>query len=203
MRNIEPGFRVVGSDGREIGTVASCTRTYCEVDTGILGLGHPLYVPLDAIQQTEGNIVILGESSERVSELDWSRPPAVAGQPEYYGTLPAEQTAEATPGGVTEPVAAPAPGVVSPGAPPPRTPGELSPAAILSVQPGWKVMCSDGRQVGTVASARPDGLEMERGWFIFRHRLLVPRRTIGHVDEMHHLVYLNVDCATVNRFHSV
>ena len=202
MRNIEPGFRVVGSDGREIGTVASCTRSYCEVDTGILGLGHPLYVPLDAIQQTEGNTVFLAESSERVGELNWEQPPAGVGEPSYYGTMPSQQTSEAMPGEVTEPIAAPVPGP-APAASPPRSPGELSPAAIQSVQPGWTVMCSDGRKVGTVVSARPDGLEMERGWFIFRHRLMVPGRTIGHVDEMHQLVYLNVDCGTVNRFHSV
>lgn len=183
MRNLEPGFRVVGSDGKEIGKIAHCGREYCEVDTGILGLGGPIYVPMDAINQTEGNVVFLNVSSERVGEMNWSEPPAGGRESchvTYAGTMPAEQTVETPPSSVAE--------------------TELTPAAVESVQPGWPVICGEGKQVGTVASTRPDGLVMDRGWFIFRHQVLVPVQTIERVDDVHHRVYLGVGCATVNNF---
>lgn len=185
MRNVEPGFRVVGSDGNEIGTISNCSRQYCEVTTGILGLGHPLYVPMDAISQTEGNTVFLNVSSERVGELNWSEPPEGGREScptGFYGTMPSEQT----PAG-------------------PATPGvnELAPATLESVGRGWPIICSEGKQVGTVAAARPDGLVMERGWFIFRHTSFVPAQTIERIDDVHHRVFLAVDCAAVNRFRSV
>ena len=184
MRNVEPGFLVVGSDGTEIGTVANCSREYCEVTTGILGFGRPIYVPMDAITQTEGNRVFLDISSEGVREMNWSRRPSGGGEAcatSYYGTMPAGQT---------EPSATP--GV-----------GELAPSAIEAVGRGWAIICSEGKQVGTVASTRPDGLVIERGWFIFRHQVLVPARTIQRIDDVGHQVYLSVGCGEVNQFQAV
>ena len=199
MRNVEPGFRVVGSDGNEIGTIANCAREYCEVNTGILGLGHPLYVPMDAIQQTAGNTVFLNIPSDRIGEMDWSHPPetaATASTTGYYGTMPAEHAAEGTPttGGETTPTAGQSAATAE---------GRLSPAALETVQPGWMVICSEGKEVGKVAESRPEGLVMERGWFIFQHNVLVPAQAIQQVDEMHHRVYLSVGCAAVNQFRTI
>jgi hypothetical protein len=191
MRNVEPGFRVVGSDGTEVGTVARCARQYCEVTTGLLGLGSPLYVPMDAIRQTEGNTVYLNVPSDRLGEMNWSQPPAgvAEGCPTgYYGPMPIERPAEV-------PTAA---GPAAPTAPA----GELTPAALALVQRGWPIICAEGREVGKVASVRPDGLIMERGWFIFRYRSIVPARAIRHVDDVQHRVYLGVSCREVDRFES-
>jgi hypothetical protein len=193
MRNVEPGFRVVGFDGVDVGTVASCTRDYCQVNTGILGLGSPLYVPMDAIRQTEGNTVYLDIPSDRIPEQGWDRPPAGAVEgcaTGYYGTLP---------GG--EPTGASA---STAGVHPTQTSvAELSPAALQSAQRGWPIICSEGREVGRVASVRPDGLVMERGWLFIRYRSIVPAQAIRQIDAVGHRVYLSVDCAAVRRFHSV
>ncbi|MGH2460612.1 MAG: hypothetical protein ACRDIY_17300 [Chloroflexota bacterium] len=183
MRNLEPGFHVIGSDGTEIGTIANCSREYCEVTTGILGLGQPIYVPMDAITQTQGNSVFLNVSSQRVADMNWTqRPVGETCATGYYGTMPAGQ-------------AEPAPTT-------PET-GALSPSAIEAVGRGWPIICSEGKQVGTVASTRPGGLVMERGWFIFRQRVLVPARTIERIDDIGHRVYLAVGCGAVNQFPSV
>lgn len=203
MRNVEPGFRVVSSDGNEIGTIANCARQYCEVNTGILGLGHPLYVPMDAIRQTEGNTVFLDVPSDRIGELNWEHPPAGATEAcptGLYGTMPERpatptaQTGEAT--GTPAAAAGQAP------ATPPPSVNELTPSTLASVQEGWPVICAEGKQVGTVSRARPDGLVMERGWFIFRHDVVVPAQAIERIDEVQHRVDLAVGCAAVNQFHS-
>lgn len=191
MRNVEPGFHVIGSDGTEIGTIANCSREYCEVTTGILGLGQPIYVPMDAITQTQGDNVYLNVSSQRVADLNWSQRPTGGGETcstGYYGTMPAEQVSTAS---ETAPLAEQ------------PTTSTLQPAAIEAVGRGWPVICSEGKQVGTVASTRPDGLVMERGWLIFRHQVLVPAQTIQRIDDVGHRVYLAVGCGTVNQFHSV
>lgn len=193
MRNIEPGFHVFGSDGVEIGTVANCSREFCEVNTGVLGLGQPIYVPMDAVTQTEGNNIYLNVSSERVGELNWSERPTGGSEScatTYAGTMPTQPSERATATGEATPSGAP-------------SASELSPAAIMSVGRGWPVICSEGKHVGNVVASRPDGLVMERGWFIFRHEVLVPARTIERIDDVGHRVYLGVDCAAVNRFQSV
>lgn len=193
MRNVEPGFRVVGSDGTEVGTVASCDRQSCRVNTGILGLGSPIYVPMDAIQQTEGDTVYLNVPSDRIEEMGWSQPPVGAAEScttGYNGTLPSDESTGSMPSGPTTRLSE-------------TSRGKLSPAVIESVQPGWSIICAEGKEIGKVASARPDGLVMDRGRFIFRYRAMVPANTIREIDDVHHLVYLSVDCAAVDRFHSV
>ncbi len=192
MRNVEPGFRVVGLDGVDVGTVASCTRDYCQVNTGILGLGSPLYIPMDAIRQTEGDTVYLDVPSERIQEQGWDRLPAGAAEgcaTGYYGTMPG---VEATPTGVSTTGAHPTE----------ESQTKLAPSALQSAQPGWPIICSEGREVGRVAAVRPDGLVMERGWLFFRYRSIVPARAIRQIDTTTQRVYLSVDCAAVHRFHS-
>lgn len=191
MRNIEPGFRVVSSDGQEIGTIAICSREYCEVNTGILGLGHPLYVPMSAIAQTEGNTVYLNVPKAQIPE-SWSQAPTAPACPAgLYGTMPAQSAtgSEST-----------ATGEATPPAPGREEAARLSPAALQAVQPGWPVICAEGKEIGKVVRARPNGLEVERGWLIFRQRLLVPAEAIRLVDEIEHKVYLDVGCAAVARF---
>ncbi|HLG51012.1 MAG TPA: hypothetical protein VKY56_05165 [Chloroflexota bacterium] len=182
MRNIEPGFRVVGSDGREVGTIASCTREYCEVDTGILGLGRPLFVPMDAIRQTDGTTIYLAIPGEQVAQMPWEQPPpgATAGCSTggQGATMPAGQ-------------AAPAATAVSPA---------LGPAALATARPGWPVICTEGRVIGKVSAVRPDGLDVERGWFIFRQRVRIPARAIRNIDAVERKVFLDVSCAAVDRF---
>ncbi len=197
MRNLEPGFKVVGSDGKEIGTIANCGRDYCEVNTGVLGLGHPVYVPMEAVRDTEGNTVYLNVPSDQLDEKNWQQPPegvegtchpAQAGQPAeqgvtYAGTIPA------------------APLPTAPTAEPTEVAPQPPTFNLQTIQRGWPVFCSDGKQVGTVADVRPDSLVMSRGWFIFQHKVMVPRDAVSRVENDR--VYLNVGCNTVNRFRSV
>lgn len=198
MRNIEPGFRVVGSDGKEVGTIASCARSYCEVNTGILGMGHPIYVPMDAVTQTEGNTVYLNTSSDQISERGWSEPPVGAEQtcgPTYVGTMPTSATTEPSPTGgpQTPPAETIATGATA----------ELAESTTTAptIHRDSTVICSDGKTVGHVTDVRPDSFVMSRGWFIFKHDVVVPNSAIRRVAN--NRVYLNVGCAAVNEYPSV
>lgn len=211
MRNVEPGFRVVSADGQEIGTIASCYREYCQVTTGILGLGHPLYVPMAAIGQTEGNTVYLTVASDRISQLDWSQPPAGASAEScaagYAGTMPTQsqtrpghgvrQAIEEAPAGVSGAARDPQP------ASPAASVSPLMPSTLESIPPGWPVICAEGKKLGTVAAGRPDGIVLRQGWFVFQRQRFVPATAIARVDEINHEVDLAATCADVNRFPSV
>jgi len=183
MRNLEPGFKVVGSDGKEIGTIANCGRTYCEVNTGILGLGHPAFVPLDAVTSVDGDSVFLNVPSDRIGAMNWQQPPAGEENtchPTQAGTFAGTMSASPLPTTPTGPAVA---------------------AKLQTIQKGWPVICADGKEVGKVTEVLSDALVMSNGWFIFEHKSKVPASVISQIENRR--VYLNVGCNAVNHFPSV
>ena len=71
--HVEPGFAVVGSDGRRIGTVDAVYVDYLLVRTaGLIPLD--LYVPMPSIAGIEGRSVRVSATRDEVDERGWRRP---------------------------------------------------------------------------------------------------------------------------------
>ena len=190
MRNMEPGFKVVGSDGKEIGTIANCHRTYCEVNTGILGLGHPVFVPVDAVASVQGESIYLNVPSDRIGEMNWKQPPPGEENtchPTQVGTFAGTMPASPLP---TAPTGQPGAATETPIA-----------TNLQTIQKGWPVICAEGKEVGKVTEVLSNALVMSHGWFIFQHKSKVPVDAISRIEN--HRVYLNVGCSAVKHFPSV
>lgn len=173
MRNIQPGFQIVGKNGEEIGKIASCNRDYCEVTTGFLGLGKTLFVPLDAITTSRGTIVYVNATADQVQQLGWDKPPVGRGAAQYYGTMPS--------GNVSEAIEAAAEDRATP---------------LLSyIREGWPVTCAEGKEVGRVAAILPQSFILEEGPPFQHTHKRVPARDVSRVEGTR--VYLNIGCGGV------
>lgn len=179
MRNIQPGFSIVGKDGREIGKIASCTQQYCEVTTGIFGLGRTLYVPMGAITTSQGSTVYVDASSDQIDQLGWDKPPTGQAASSFFGTMPA--------GNISEVIEAEEADRASPMLP--------------FVQAGWPVICAQGQEVGRVAAVLPQSLILDEGTLLEKTRKRVPARDVHHVAEGK--VWLRIECADLARLETV
>jgi hypothetical protein len=71
--HVEPGFAVVGSDGRRIGTVDAVYVDYLLVRTaGLVPLD--LYIPMPSIASVEAGSVRVSATRDEVDDHGWRRP---------------------------------------------------------------------------------------------------------------------------------
>jgi hypothetical protein len=75
--SIQPGTRVVGSDGDFVGRVDQVADTHVAVERD--AMGQPtVYVPAEAIEglDASGRTVKLAVPADEVDQRDWTDPPA-------------------------------------------------------------------------------------------------------------------------------
>ncbi|HEX2222328.1 MAG TPA: DUF2171 domain-containing protein, partial [Candidatus Limnocylindria bacterium] len=72
---IQAGWDVYGSDGKEIGDVAEVGPNYFVVEKGFL-LTKELYIPMSAVASISEDRVELSVTSDAIEDQDWSQPPA-------------------------------------------------------------------------------------------------------------------------------
>ncbi len=71
---ITHGDDVLGSDNKKIGTIKYCEETFCQIDTGFLGLGPDYYIPVSAIADVRPNQVFLNVPSDQLKQMGWDHP---------------------------------------------------------------------------------------------------------------------------------
>ena len=77
---IEQGWTVIGSDGGKVGAVTSVREDHLVVEHGTLAK-HDLYIPIDALRQTENDrTVALNVPARQVETQGWRYRPQVANQ---------------------------------------------------------------------------------------------------------------------------
>jgi hypothetical protein len=84
MADLQPGWTVVGNDGRRVGTVRHVGQNY--VLTSSTGLSGDLYVPASAIANVEHEVVHLSVAQRDVAQMGWEQPPRDADAPATPGT---------------------------------------------------------------------------------------------------------------------
>ncbi len=75
QQSIQAGWPVAASDGKRIGTVREVREDHLVVEHGLIG-GHMLYVPLDAIERTTEDSVVLNIESDAVGRQGWEFQPS-------------------------------------------------------------------------------------------------------------------------------
>ncbi len=72
MADIKPGWKVVGNDGRRVGTVREVGQNYILTSTGFAGNS---YVPASAVANVEHEAVHLSVQQHDVAGMGWEQPP--------------------------------------------------------------------------------------------------------------------------------
>lgn len=83
MTDLEPGWSVVGNDGRRIGSVRQVGQHFIEVSTG--RFSGALFVPASAIANVERETVQLNLAHDEVEAMGWEQPPR---SPDQLQTAP-------------------------------------------------------------------------------------------------------------------
>ena len=73
MTDLQPGWAVVGNDGRRLGTVKDVGQNYLLTSRG--GLTADLYVPASAIANVQDEVVHLSLPHPEASRMGWEQPP--------------------------------------------------------------------------------------------------------------------------------
>jgi hypothetical protein len=73
MADLQPGWTVVGNDGRRVGSVREVGQNY--ILTSATGLAGDMYVPASAIANVEDGVVHLSVPQRDVAEMGWEQPP--------------------------------------------------------------------------------------------------------------------------------
>ncbi len=73
---LRTGMAVYSSDGHKIGAIGGMGQYYFKCDTGFLGLGTDLYIPIDFVERFEEDGVYLSVPMARIGEMGWDREPA-------------------------------------------------------------------------------------------------------------------------------
>ena len=73
MADLQPGWDVVGNDGRRVGEIREVSQNY--LLTAMPGLGGDLYVPASAIANVENEVVHLSVPQPVVAQMGWEQPP--------------------------------------------------------------------------------------------------------------------------------
>lgn len=84
MADLQPGWTVVGNDGRRVGTVRQVGQNY--VLTSSAGQSGDLYVPASAIANVEHELVHLSVAQRDVPQMGWEQPPRDEDAPATPGT---------------------------------------------------------------------------------------------------------------------
>lgn len=85
---IVSGYEVYSWDGQRVGSVSQVDPPYFVVPTGFLGLGHPLYIPNDAVWRVEevNQRVDLNVAGDAIPVERWKNRPAAASQVAAVGS---------------------------------------------------------------------------------------------------------------------
>ena len=73
MADLQPGWTVVGNDGRRVGSVLEVGQNYVLTSTG--GPSSNIYIPASAIANVENQTVHLSVPQRDVAGMGWSQPP--------------------------------------------------------------------------------------------------------------------------------
>ena len=73
MGDLQPGWIVVGNDGRRVGAIRQVGQHY--VLTSVNGLANDLYIPASAIANVENGVVHLSVPQASVAGMGWAQPP--------------------------------------------------------------------------------------------------------------------------------
>lgn len=73
MTDLEPGWAVVGNDGRRLGTIRGVGQNYVLISRA--GLSGDLYVPASAIANVDDAVVYLNVAKREAEEMGWEQPP--------------------------------------------------------------------------------------------------------------------------------
>jgi len=84
LESVEPGWTILGSDGRQIGKVDEVGPNYLLMKKGFL-FPRELYIPFSAVKRVQPGVISLAVTSEQIDQEHWERPPAAAAA----GTAPA------------------------------------------------------------------------------------------------------------------
>jgi uncharacterized protein (TIGR02271 family) len=76
FRMIRPGWQIVGSDGENIGTVASVEEDYFVVSEGFF-FPSERYIPAAAVRAVEEGTVLLSVSKDEIDARGWNTPEAI------------------------------------------------------------------------------------------------------------------------------
>ena len=77
QRRIEPGWRVIGSDGHEIGKVKDAREDHLVVEHGVLVKGD-YFIPIDEITDVDHGEVALRSTASEAEREGWQYPPGTA-----------------------------------------------------------------------------------------------------------------------------
>jgi hypothetical protein len=76
--HFDSGSTVIAADGEEVGTVRERTPLYLQIRAAKNLLADvELYVPRDFVDRVEGDTLVLNRTSQELSEMDLSTPPAL------------------------------------------------------------------------------------------------------------------------------
>jgi uncharacterized protein (TIGR02271 family) len=92
FRMIRPGWQIVGSDGENIGTVASVEEDHFVLSEGFF-FPSERYIPAMAVRAVEEGTVLLSVTKDEIDARGWNTPEAIrmeqaAPQPEQAHTVP-------------------------------------------------------------------------------------------------------------------
>jgi hypothetical protein len=73
MADLQPGWSVLGNDGRRVGTIREVGQNY--VLTSAVGQAQDLYIPASAIANVENEVVHLSLPQRDVAAMGWEQPP--------------------------------------------------------------------------------------------------------------------------------
>ncbi len=72
--SIRTGMRVVGLDGKEVGSIKEVRATDFRIDRR---MSRDVYAPFSAIQDVSGDTVRLTIASDKVNDADWPKAPII------------------------------------------------------------------------------------------------------------------------------
>jgi hypothetical protein len=72
MADLQPGWDVVGNDGRRVGEIREVSQNYLLTSIGLAG---DLYIPASAIANVENEVVHLSVPQPDVAQMGWDQPP--------------------------------------------------------------------------------------------------------------------------------
>ena len=75
LESVEPGWAILGSDGRQIGKVDEVGPNYLLMKKGFL-FPRELYIPFSAVERVLPGVISLAVTSEQIDQEHWERPPA-------------------------------------------------------------------------------------------------------------------------------
>ena len=73
MADLQPGWDVVGNDGRRVGEIREVSQNY--LLTSMPGLAGDLYIPASAIANVENEVIYLSVPQPDVAQMGWDQPP--------------------------------------------------------------------------------------------------------------------------------